>query len=378
MKEIYFDNAATTKTNIDVAKNAFEIMCGITGNPSSLHKKGLNSQLLISDARKRIANILDCKAEEVFFTSGGTEANNLAILGGAEAMKRRGDNIVVSEFEHSSVIEPIKTLENRGFTIKRIPPLEDGTLNAKAFVDAVDEKTILASCMFINSETGAITDIAELSKAIRAKNKTTLIHCDAVQAFGKITTSARKLGVDLLTASSHKIHAPIGCGLLYKRSGVRILPLLYGGGQEGKLRPGTENIVMITAFGYAAMLAEQGMRQNMRHVKMLCEYFVKKAEKTKGVRINSPGNSTPYIVNISVRGYRSETMLHFLESKGIYVSSGSACAKGAKSHVLTAMKLPADIIDSALRISFCAENTTEEIDEFFAALQDGMDRLVHR
>lgn len=378
MVEIYLDNAATTATDADVAAVAVELMTGDYGNPSSLHQKGLDAQLRMEKARQQVAALLDCTPEEITFTSGGTEANNLAVQGGVKALRRRGNHIITTAFEHSSVLSPVAELEKQGFSVTRIQPGPDGIISPQAVVEAVREDTILVSCMLVNSETGAINPVEELARAVRKKNELCLIHCDAVQAFGKLALSVRKLGVDLLTLSGHKIHAPKGCGALYIRRGVRILPLVYGGSQENSLRPGTENTALACALGGAAEKAGQGQKEYYARVQKICEYFVNKSRTVTGLCINSPANGTPYIVNVSLPGYRSEIMLHHLEESGIYVSSGSACAKGAKSHVLLSMGLPPDRVDSALRLSFSRYSTIEEVDAFFAALEAGMTRLVRR
>jgi cysteine desulfurase len=346
------------------------------GNPSSLHGKGLSAHSAVQGARESVARLMGAAADKVVFTSGGTQANNLAVIGGAMAMRRRGDTILISAFEHASVAAPAAYLEKNGFTVRRVAPMPDGTMDVGQLAAAVDEKTVLVSCMLCNSETGALTPIDELVPMIRRLNGTCLIHSDAVQAFGKLPISVKKLGVDLLTVSAHKIHAPKGCGALYMRKGARVLPLEYGGSQEKGLSPGTESTALIAAFGKAADLAGQNMADNHGKVAALCEYFVNKARSTAGLCMNSPPDATPYIRNISVPGYRSETMLHHLEAGGVYVSSGSACSKGAKSPVLTAMGLAPQLVDSALRVSFCRDNTEEDVDVFFEVLGDGMQKLV--
>ena len=376
MAEVYLDNCATTKTDRHAAQIALELMERDYGNPSSLHKKGLEAQLRLDRARSQVAAAIGCGAGEIVFTSGGTEANNLALLGGAEARRRRGTAIVAMSTEHSSVLEPLRHLEAQGFRLRLVPPLPSGEVDADAFVDAVDADTILAACMLVNSEVGVIAPIAELARRCRRKSPGLLFHCDGVQALGKTAFSVQSLGVDTLSVSGHKLHAPKGVGALYVKKGVRLLPLLYGGGQQRGLRPGTENTSLACAFGYAAEKAAGEQGRNAKRVAGLYEYFVNKSGRLPGVCMNSPATATPYICNLSAPGYRSETMLHFLEQQEIYVSSGSACSRGAKSHVLTAMGLAPGRIDSALRVSFTAENTTGEIDLFFEVLAQGMERLA--
>lgn len=376
MQEIYLDNAATTRTHPEIARLALEMMCENYGNPSSLHEMGIRAQLAVDRARKQVAKALGCLPEELTFTSGGTEANNLAILGGAEALRRRGNTVVTTQVEHASVSTAFGRLEQLGFTVKRISPLEDGSLDVNALAGAVDEDTVLVSCMLVNSEVGAVSDIAAGVRAARKKRKDLLFHCDAVQAFGKLYFTPKALGVDLLTVSGHKIHAPKGVGALYVRRGARILPQTFGGGQERGLRPGTESTPLIAAFGLAAERSAEGKRAALDKVNTICGFFLDKAEKIQGICRNSAPQGTPYICNLSLPGYRSEILLHYLAEGGIYVSSGSACSRGEKSHVLTAMGLPLERIDSALRVSFSADNTAEDVERFFARLERAQKEIL--
>ncbi|MEF9983315.1 MAG: cysteine desulfurase family protein [Oscillospiraceae bacterium] len=376
MREIYLDNSATTKVDSRVAQLALDIMVNNYGNPSSLHKLGLKAELAIEKARNQIAAALSCDANCLFFTSGGTEANNTAILGACEAQKRRGNKIITTSFEHSSVIASFQELEKRGFEAKYISPDQTGSINVQEVVDEVDSQTIFVSIMCINNEIGTILPIEELVCAIRRKKPDVIIHCDAVQAFCKIPINLKKLDVDLMTISSHKIHGPKGVGALYIKKGVRIIPLHFGGEQQSRIRPGTESVPLICAFGLAAELASSRISEGEKNLNEVCEYFEKKLNEREGIFLNRPENASPYIRNISVVGYRSEILLHSLEEDGIYVSSGSACAKGGKSHVLKAMGLTPNKIDSALRISFNKDNTTQDIDAFFEALDKTMIRLL--
>ncbi|MEG1964737.1 MAG: cysteine desulfurase family protein [Oscillospiraceae bacterium] len=376
MREIYLDNSATTKVDSRVAQLALDIMVNNYGNPSSLHKLGLKAELAIEKARNQIAAALSCDANCLFFTSGGTEANNTAILGACEAQKRRGNKIITTSFEHSSVIASFQELEKRGFEAKYISPDQTGSINVQKVVDEVDSQTIFVSIMCINNEIGTILPIEELVCAIRRKKPDVIIHCDAVQAFCKIPINLKKLDVDLMTISSHKIHGPKGVGALYIKKGVRIIPLHFGGEQQSRIRPGTESVPLICALGLAAELASSRISEGEKNLNEVCEYFEKKLNEREGIFLNRPKNASPYIRNISVVGYRSEILLHSLEEDGIYVSSGSACAKGGKSHVLKAMGLTPNKIDSALRISFNKDNTTQDIDAFFEALDKTMIRLL--
>jgi cysteine desulfurase len=372
VKEIYLDNAATTRVDDDIAAVALEAMTMHYGNPSSLHAKGLEAQGLLDSARNQIAAALGCNSGEVFFTSGGTEANNLALFGAA-GVRKRAKNIVSVAWEHSSVLEPLRELEKGGYELRLASPNADGTLDVTSLAELMDEHTALVACMLVNSEVGHIADIAGLVKLARRRNPNALIHCDAVQGFGKLGFSAKRLGVDTLAVSGHKLHAPKGVGALY--CAARILPRAFGGGQEKNLRPGTQALPLIAAFGAAAEKAAGNIAQNMEHVSRLREYFVNKCADTPGLCMNSPGDSTPYICNVSLPGYRSQIMLNYLSARGVYVSSGSACGKAKPSHMLKAMRLPADRVDSAIRISFSRQNTTEDIDALFAALAQGQKEI---
>jgi len=351
LQEIYLDNSASTAVDPNAAQLALQIMCENYGNPSSLHRKGFDAQLAVDKAREQVAAVLNTDPRRIVFTANGTEANNLAICGTALAQRRAKGRMVVNAAEHASVLKAMDWCESEGWQVIRIAPLADGTPDLKAFAAAVDDHTVLVSCMAVNSETGARTDLKALSKAVKAKNPKTLVHCDAVQAFCRIKLNPKLLGVDLLTASGHKINAPKGVGMLYMAQGVRVLPLVHGSGQEGGLHPGTEHVPQIAAFGYAAQTMEKNREKLWQGYTDLQQQLITNLEQMQGVCINSPQNAVPYILNLSVPGYRSEILIHYLERLGIYVSSGSACSKGAKSHVLTAMGLDDRRIDSALRVS---------------------------
>ena len=331
----------------------------------------------MNTAKNQLAQALCCPPDTLYFTSGGTEANNLAILGGAAAHRRQGNKVVISSYEHSSVVASGRELEKEGFTVEWLPPGPDGCISLQQMERAVDKNTILASVMLVNNEVGTVNPIGQLTKIAHRKNPNLLFHCDAVQAFGKIPVNTRTLDVDLLTVSGHKIHAPKGVGALYLKKGVRILPRTFGGEQQKRLRPGTEPVPLIAGLGLAAKMAVENLSQSASHYRMLNERLREGACQIPGVFLNSPCGALDCIVNLSVVGIRSEIMLHFLENEGIYVSSGSACAKGAKSHVLTALGLPENRIDSALRISFSRYTTLEEIDSLLTALRKGIGQLQH-
>lgn len=372
----YLDNSATTQVSNTAAQKALDIMCNIYGNPSSLHTMGIEAEKELETARSIIAKTIGCECDELFFTSGGTEANNTAILGTVKALKRRGNKIVTSAIEHSSIMESMAYLENEGFQVTYLTPDENGVIPMDKIKEAVDDKTILVSVMMANNEVGSINDIAKIRKIVTAKKSPALIHTDAVQAFGKLNIKVKKLDVDLMTISSHKIHGPKGVGALYIKKGKRILPIHFGGEQEKKIRPGTEALPLIGAFGVA--VSELEIDKNYQLVQELNDYAKSKLSSIDSVTLNSKDNALPYILNISVKGIRSETMLHYLAQNNVYVSSGSACAKGKPSHVLSAMGVSRDSADSALRISFSKLNTKDDIDALVEHIIEGIDNLAKK
>ena len=375
LKEIYLDNSATTKVYKEAAEAAFEVMTENYGNPSSLHMKGVEAEKILEEARKDIAAAIGGNPDGLYFTSGGTEANNLAVIGGALAKKRKGNKIVVSAYEHDSVIKSAKQLESMGFSVTWLKPDENGTITPLSVFEAVDEKTVLVSVMLVNNEIGAINPIKEICSAAKRKNPEILFHTDAVQGFCKVPFKAEKSGVDLVTVTAHKIGGPKGIGALWIKKGARVLPQHFGGEQEKQLRPGTQAMPLIAAFGKAVQLENASSSERKERMKMLESYLKESIGKIDGILLNSKEDAIPNIVNISVPGIRSEIMLHFLENRGIYVSSGSACALGAKSHVLAAMGYDSARIDSAVRISFGRDTEKEDIDELVAALCDAMSKL---
>ncbi|MCL2856552.1 MAG: cysteine desulfurase [Oscillospiraceae bacterium] len=368
MREVYLDNCATTRTDPDIAAAALEAMITDYGNPSSLHRKGLEAQLLLERAREQIATVLSCQPEEVYFTRGGTEANNLAILGAYSAHRRRATHLVAGQGEHASVLGPLKHLGEQGAEVALTPLLAEGHPDPQEMSAAVGEGTLLISCALVNSEVGGLAPIGEFARTAKAKSGRVLIHCDAVQAFGKIPISVDKLGVDMLSLSGHKLHAPKGIGALYIRKGVRIHPLMHGGQQQRGLCPGTESVPLAVAFGAAIEKITCDINRNFENYQRLRKFFLKKIENFPGLCINLASETTPYICSTSLPGYKSETLVHFLAERGMYVSGGSACAKGKDSHVLTAMGLPRERIQSALRVSFCKDTTEQDIDLFFQTL----------
>lgn len=372
---VYLDNSATTAVCRSAAQAAYDMMTQNYGNPSSLHAKGLEAEKEITKARHSIAKLLCAEKSEIYFTSGGTEANNLAVFGAVNARRRMGNRIVTTAIEHSSVYESCRELERQGYDVVFLKPENGGCVTQEQIFEAVDSKTILISIMLVNNETGAIQPVETARKAAVQKRAPALIHCDAVQAFGKIPVLPRRLNVDLLTVSAHKIHGPKGVGALYVKNGVRITPRTFGGEQENRLRPGTEAAPLIAGFGAAVREIDLNDIEQVRSLRDYCAGQVSTLERTV---LHSDERCLPYIINFSVLGIKSETMLHFLASKGIYVSSGSACAKGKKSHVLSALGLSAEESDSALRVSFSKYNTRADVDCLIVAIQQGMNTLVRR
>lgn len=367
----YLDNSATTKPDKAVADKIYEMLTVNFGNPSSFHKEGLNANLELRAAREKIANALSCESEEIYFTSGGTEANNLAILGAAEAGKRKGKRIVTTAIEHESVLQSVDELEKQGFEVIRLMPDKQGRITEQQVFDAVNSDTILVSMMYVNNEVGSIMPVKSIKKAVKRANAPALIHIDCVQAFGKLEVKPSKLGADLVTVTAHKIHGPKGVGALYLKKGTRILPRVFGGEQEKKLRPGTEAIPLIAGFGVAADLIPDLKKQSEK-IEEINAYAKEGLLSVPGVKINSGDDASNYIINLFVPTFMtSQTVVQHLSSKyGVYVSNGSACAKGKRSHVLTAMKLDDKIIEKSIRVSFSRTTTKGDIDELVNAIKE--------
>ncbi|MBR2100631.1 MAG: cysteine desulfurase [Eubacterium sp.] len=367
----YLDNSATTKPEKAVADKIYEMLSDKFGNPSSFHKEGLEANDEITRAREIIAKSLFCQSEEIYFTSGGTEANNLAIFGAAQAGKRKGNRIVTTAIEHESVLQSVSELEKRGFEVVRLMPDSKGRISEEQIFEAVNDKTILVSMMFVNNEVGSVLPVEAIKKAVKRANAPAMIHIDCVQAYSKIPIKPEKIGADLISISAHKIHGAKGVGALYVRKGVRILPLMFGGEQEKRLRPGTQAAPLIAGFGKAAELIPD-YEQQKQSITALNAYAKAELNKIDGVVINSGEDASPYIINLYVPSFMtSQTVVQHLSSKyGVYVSNGSACAKGKRSHVLSAMKLSDKIIDKSIRVSFSRNTTKEDIDALINALSE--------
>lgn len=377
MAAVYLDNSATTQVSREAADKAYRLMTEVYGNPSSLHAMGFQAERELTAARGSVAQLMGVPAECVVFTSGGTEANNLAILGSVAAHPRDGKHVVTTAVEHSSVTAACDALEKQGYEVTRLKPDISGNVTAQQILDACRPDTVLVAVMLVNNETGARFPLEEAVKGIRRISQKAHIHCDAVQAAGKLPLHIRRWGLDSASISAHKIHGPKGCGALYIRTGARVLPRNIGGKQESGLRCGTEAVPLIAAFGVAAGQLPPWSEQRP-HYEQLRQQLLEGLGQLGCVCFHLPQGGVPYIVHFSVPGLRSETLLHFLAQREIYVSSGSACSKGAKSPVLTAMGLPAAEIDSALRVSMDMHNTAEDIQRLITALQEATASLARR
>lgn len=371
---IYLDNSATTPLCENAKKKMRYMMDECWANPSSVHHLGVKAKEELDISRSIIAKSLSCREDEIFFTSGGTESNNSAILGAVGKLSRRGNKIITSSTEHPSVENVMKHLEAKGFEVVRLPVGEDGRIDIQDLVREFDDNTILVSIMYVNNELGSINDIQLIKKVVKAKRSPALIHCDAVQAFGKIAIKPEMLGVDLMSISSHKIHGPKGAGALYIRKGLQLSPLVFGGGQERGMRSGTEAMPNLCAFGAAA--EELGdIKKTYEKVKSVRDYLVEKLKNIDGIVLNSSDNALPYIVNFSAVGIPSQTMINYLSEREIYVSGGSACAKGHRSETLVNAGFTPERIDSAIRVSLSRYNTKEEMDVLSDNLKDAINNL---
>ena len=373
--QAYLDNSATTPL-CDEAKRWMErAMDDVWGNPSSLHKVGLDAELMLSDCRKAVADALHAGESEILFTSGGTEANNLALFGAAYAKARQGKRILVSAVEHPSVMKAAEQLRNEGFDLQILPVDHFGRVSLAALETMLTPDTTLVSVMAVNNELGTIEPVAEIAAILKRKKSKALFHVDAVQAFGKLDLSPKKLGCDLMTVSAHKIHGPKGAGALWLKPGVTLRPRTFGGEQQNGLRPGTEPTVAIAGFAGAATMLRPAA--HLPRVTALRDRFVASLRQMAEVRINSADDALPYIVHLSLPGWPAETVLNFLSENGVCVSSGSACAKGHRSPVLTAAGLDPALIESSLRISLSDTTTKEELDFCLQQLQAAV-RTIRR
>jgi len=374
MKEIYFDNAATTKVCRQSCDVMVQMMSEDYGNPSSLHMKGITAENYIKEAREIFANLLKINEKEMIFTSGGTESNNMALIGGAMANCRRGRHIITTSIEHPSVSSPLAALEERGFKITRLPVDEKGVMSLEALERAMSEDTIIVSTIYVNNEIGTIQPVQQISRIIKRMNSETLFHVDAIQAFGKLQIYPGRQGIDLLTVSSHKFHGPKGVGLLYIRNGVKVKPIILGGGQQKDMRSGTENVPGVTGMAYAAKTVYDGLSEKAEKLYDLRDYFIRQLNVFEDVVINGNDRegATPHIVSASFGDIRAEVLLHALEERGIYISSGSACSSNhpSQSATLKAIGVNPKYLDATVRFSFSFETSKEEMDDCLAVLAE--------
>ncbi len=377
-REIYLDNSATTKPLNEVVNYINTINTYYYGNPSSLHSKGIEAEKLVKKARQAIADSLNADAKEMVFTSGGTEANNLAILGYLEANPRKGRHVITSSIEHPSVLEVFKYLEGKGYSVDYIKVGANGIIDVEDLRSKINDNTALISIMHVNNEVGSLQPVEEIARIRNSVNREAVLHVDAVQAYGKIKITPRKSGIDMLSASSHKIHGPKGVGALYVSRNIRIKPILLGGGQESLLRSGTENVSGIGGFGLASETVLKSIDANYSAVGALKEKLLKALkENLEAFTPVSPEEGLPYILSLSFESVRSEVLLHHLEERGIFVSAGSACSsrKNVHSHVLKAMGFKTSNIEGTIRISLSPFNTEEDIYETVEALKEIIPRI---
>jgi cysteine desulfurase len=372
--EVYFDNAASTKVLEPVKDIVLKVMTEDYGNPSAKHRKGMIAEQYVKEAAEIIADTLKVVPKDILFTSGGSESNNMALIGTAMANKRAGNHIISTGIEHPSVYNPLAYLEEQGFIVTYLSVDGNGTISLEELEQAIRPETILVSVMYVNNEIGAVAPVEAISKVIKKKNPAILFHVDAIQAYGKFVIRPKRQGIDLLSVSSHKIHGPKGIGFLYIDPRVKIRPLIYGGGQQKGLRAGTENVPGIAGFGVAAKFMYTDHEKKMDAMTELKDYMIERLQEMDGVTVNSlKGNlSSPQIVSASFLGVRSEVLLHALEDKGIYVSSGSACSSNhpGVSGTLVGIGVKKELLDSTLRFSFGVFSTKEEVDTCIDTLKE--------
>lgn len=370
--EVYFDNSATTRCYDSVKEIVIRTMTEDFGNPSAMHLKGVEAEKYVKDSAAKLARILKVQEKEILFTSGGTESDNLALIGAAMANKRSGNHIITTAVEHPAVSQPALFLQEQGFEVTYLPVDSRGVVKLDALEAVLRPDTILVSVMYVNNEVGAVMPVEEIGRRIREKSPKALFHVDAIQAFGKYRIYPKKMGIDLLTVSSHKIHGPKGVGFLYINEKAKLQPQILGGGQQSGMRSGTDNVPGIAGLGVAAEEIYRDLDANVERMYSLKKHIAKGLEKIPDIRINGMAlrEGAPQILSISVMGVRSEVLLHSLEERGIFVSAGSACSshKRKPSSTLTAMGMAKDQIESTVRLSFSEENTAEEADYFLQVM----------
>ena len=373
MKEVYFDNCSTTKICKEALENMIKTAKNNYANPSSLHLKGFESENILNLAREKIAKKINCDKNQVYFTSGGTESNNISILGSITKNRKFGDKIVTTNIEHPSVLQSVKYLERKGYEVKYIKSGSTG-VDIDDLVRAIDDRTALVSIMMVNNETGEKLPIEKIKNIIKLKKSKAIFHVDAVQAFCKIPIDVQKLGIDLLSISAHKIHGPKGIGALYVSNKNLLSPITFGGGQENGLRPGTQSVELISGF-FECVCSDEEMEEHYKYINEINNYLINKIQNIDSVNINSSSNSVPYISNLSIDGIPSEVMVNYLSNRGIYVSAGAACSGNKRSKVLLNMGLSENRVNNAIRVSFSRFNTKEEVDLFIDAIDDAIKNL---
>lgn len=364
--EAYLDNSATTRCSAKAAEMVMKVMREDFGNPSALHTKGVEAEHYVKEARAFFAKNLKVDEKEICFTSGGTESNNLALIGTAMANRRAGNHLITTSVEHASVDNTMKYLEEQGFRVTYLPVDEYGVVSLEALKEALCPETILVSVMYVNNEVGAVQPVDEIARIVKEHNPNTIFHVDAIQAYGKYRIYPKKEGIDLLSVSGHKIHGPKGTGFLYVNSKVKIHSIVFGGGQQKGLRSGTENVPGIAGMAEAAAECYENLEEKIDRLYALKDRFVSQVSALEGTKVNghTGRDNAPQIVSVSFRDVRSEVLLHALEEKGIYVSAGSACSsnKPSVSRTLKNMEIDKELLGSTLRFSFCFDTTEEEID----------------
>ena len=376
--EAYLDNSATTRCEEAVAELVTRVMLTDYGNPSSMHRKGMEAEQYVKEASKQIARTLKVKEKEIIYTSGGTESDNQALLGVALANQRKGKHIITTQVEHAAIHATVSVLEEAGFEITKLPVGKDGVISLESLAEELREDTILVSIMHVNNEVGAIQPIAEAGKLIHEKAPKAYFHVDAIQSYGKLKIHPKQMGIDLLSVSGHKIHGPKGVGFLYVNEKVKIKPIIHGGGQQSGMRSGTENVPGIAGLGLACELACENLTDKQKHLEEIKERFCQGLLEIENVKINGTWQETaPQIVSASFVGVRSEVLLHTLEDKEIHVSAGAACSsnKPAPSKTLLAMKVPKEELEATIRFSFSYHTTWEELEYTLQVLQEVLPNL---
>ncbi len=373
--EIYLDNAATTKPCPAAVAAVMEALTENWGNPSAVHQLGLRAEKAVKQARQQVAAVLGCSPDQLFFTSGGTEGDNFAVFSVAQRYHKRGRHIITTAVEHHAVLRPIQALEAQGFEVTYLKPEADGTISPAALLGALRKDTILVSIMMVNNETGAVNDIARLAKLTHQKS-TAVFHTDAVQGFCKVPFRASTLGADIVSVSSHKIQGPKGCGAVYVDKKLHLPPVMYGGGQEKNMRSGTENVPMILGFGAACQAASEGLPEKLRTMERRKQQCLQLLEEKVPQAVILGSHQAPHVISLAVPGVRSQGLIGCLQEKGVYVSAGSACSRGHRSHVMEAMGFAPELIDGSIRVSTCFDTTPEEIEGFVSALAEAVHALT--